>query len=160
MTPAPKPKKEVKTTQIKSRLMGLTSSRLKDKPKKVQPAVQRKKTLQRLEKDCFKYIQIIALLRDPFCIFCGRKAQAGHHVWGRGLSVAFEPECVRGVCNDCHRFAHANRNAFLKWFYEIVGAWKYEELQQLSRQIVTAMDFEAKRDELKEIITKLERGEK
>ena len=51
MTPAPKPKKEVKTTQIKGRSMGLTSSRLKDKPKKAQPAVQRKKTLQRLEKE-------------------------------------------------------------------------------------------------------------
>jgi hypothetical protein len=53
------------------------------------------------ERDCYKLIQAIALARDPICIIpgCWRPSDCGHHLFGRHLAAAFNPEMVRGVCN-------------------------------------------------------------
>jgi len=116
----------------------------------------KKPSRKALEKQCFALIQQIALIQDPHCIHCGLLSEAGHHVLGRGLAVAFHPECVRGVCNTCHTYAHLKPEAFRRWFYEVVGAWKYDGLEKLSRQVIPDMDFAAKRAELKGILADLE----
>jgi hypothetical protein len=109
------------------------------------------------EKECFKLIQQIALLQDPYCITCGKPSTAGHHLYGRGLAVAFNPECVRGMCVECHDYAHRNRFAFRGILRDVVlGPSLYDDLEVLSRTSVPDMDFEAKRDELRTVLADLE----
>lgn len=111
------------------------------------------------EKDCYKYIQRIALLQDPVCIFpgCNAPAEVGHHLFKRdNLNTAFHPEAVRGVCNFHHTQAHAKP----AWFRDIMIGLidgRYFELQRLANTVVPLMDYRAKRAELKGIVAKLER---
>ena len=105
------------------------------------------------EKDCFNLIQQIAVLQDPRCIVCGEPSSCGHHVYGRGLAAAFNPEMVRGLCEKHHvPFAHEQREAFKRFFTSFIGPLNYERLEWQSREIVPYMDFKAKRAELRAIL--------
>ena len=111
------------------------------------------------ERDCFALIQQISLLQDPRCIVCGEPSSAGHHVFGRGLAVAFELEMVRGLCEKHHiPFAHKQPEAFKAFFMAFIGGPRhYERLKRKSREIIPYMDFEMKRVELRAILADLQK---
>jgi len=109
-----------------------------------------------IEKECFKLIQQIALAQDPRCICCGLPSVAGHHLFGRGLAAAFNPEMVRGLCLLHHDLAHAMPRIFGEAMRIRIG-WRYLELEQMSRVVIPYMDFAAKRDDLKTFLAELER---
>lgn len=109
------------------------------------------------KKDCFTLIQQIAVLQDPRCIVCYAPTVCGHHVFGRGLAAAFNPEVVRGVCLAHHNYAHALPDSFREF---MEGFWggreRYEELKRQSSEIIPFMDFSAKQNELKAMLADLE----
>ncbi|MFZ2809417.1 MAG: hypothetical protein WAZ60_23785 [Desulfosalsimonadaceae bacterium] len=104
------------------------------------------------ERDCFSLIQQIAVQKDPYCIVCGAPSSVGHHIFGRDLAAAFDPEMVRGLCEKHHvPFAHQQPEAFKTFFMTLVGD-HYEQLERKSREVVQCMDFKAKRAELRELL--------
>ena len=93
MTPAPKTEKTVKTKPIKSRLMGLAASRPKNKSKKVQPAVQRKKLIAGLDLLWSKIVHKRwgEKCGWPGCANCGNLS--AHHFLGKkayGMKARYE----------------------------------------------------------------------
>ena len=107
------------------------------------------------EKDCFTLIQQIAVLQDPFCILCGRPSECGHHLFGRCLAAAFNPEMVRGLCNTHHLYAHARPEDFREYVAEVIP--RYAELEAEANRVVPWMDFAEKRKELRAILESLRR---
>jgi hypothetical protein len=77
-------------------------------------------------------------------------------LFGRGLAAAFNPEMVRGLCNDDHLKAHSKPDAFRVTMQSLMG-WRYEELKRQANQPVPYMDFKAKRAELRDILEGLRR---
>jgi hypothetical protein len=103
------------------------------------------------EADCYRLIQQIALQQDPVCFICqDHESQAGHHLFKRDrLATAFLSEAVRGVCNDCHRWAENNPALERTFMVEAMGP-RYFELERLSWQVVRHFDFVGMRKELRE----------
>ena len=144
MTPAPKPKKVVKTVQIKSRLMGLASSRLKDKPKKVQPAVQRKKTLQRLEFDLdLLWGKLAKKNWGGKCAWPGcpnTERLASHHFIHKsaGRRARWEEANSCLLCFGCHIYKvhqRGNTEPIREEIIKRIGLGKFERMVAESRDI-------------------------
>jgi hypothetical protein len=62
---------------------------------------------------------------------------------------------MSGLCNGCHAWAHAHPSAFKKHLVYLFGAMGYARLQALSWTVVPDFDFKAKRDELKDVLSKI-----
>jgi hypothetical protein len=147
MTPAPKPKKEVKTTQIKGRSMGLAVPRLKDKPKKVQPAKKKKKVKLRsitsLKKDAWRLMSIKIRKRysdmngNCACYTCQevkplKEMQAGHGVSGRGNYILFLESIIRPQCYGCNIGRGGNYQIFVPKLIRELGQDVYEQIERES----------------------------
>ena len=157
MTPAPKPEKKVKKPIKSIRKPSKAISGSTNPIKRVQPAKKKKKASQRAKEDCFELIQKIAVLQDPKCIVCQSPSICGHHVFGRGLAAAFNPEVVRGVCLNHHQYAHILPDSFRVFMEGFWGKDRYEELERQANTVIPYIDFEAKLFELKGILTDLQR---
>lgn len=108
------------------------------------------------EKDCFRLIQEIALAQDPVCLLCPAPSQCGHHLFGRGLAAAFNPEMVRGLCNTHHLYAHARPEGFRECMLGLIGS-RYEELEIEASRVVPWIDFVEERARLRGILRELKR---
>jgi len=107
--------------------------------------------------DCYKLVQQIAVAQDPICIMpeCGQTSQVGHHLFKRDrMGTAFHPEAVRGLCHRHHGHAHAKPEQFKKAMIRLMGE-RYHELQKLSKTVVNGMDYVAKREELRGMLTEV-----
>lgn len=109
--------------------------------------------------DCYKLIQQIAVLKDPFCVHgCGRRSSCGHHVFKRDrLATAFDPDLVVGLCAQCHTgWAHGkDADDFKQFMIKRIGKDAFYAARRRSNEIVKGFEYERRRDELRFILQDL-----
>ena len=111
-------------------------------------------------RECYKLIQEIAVALDPFCIHpgCNNPSVVGHHLFKRDrMATAFHVECVKGLCDQHHKVAHADPNGFTGYMIGKIGP-RYDELLRLSHTVVKNIDFKKERDKLKFILQSIRKN--
>jgi hypothetical protein len=97
-----------------------------------------------IERECFALMQMIAVARDILCRApgCWQSATAGHHIFGRGAAVAFDPRYILGMCALCHvPWAHARPKEFDEWVQSWMDKHEYAEGVRLSQSIAKHLDY-------------------
>jgi len=109
--------------------------------------------MNKLKLELDKLMSEYVLLRDPYCVICGRPTTDPHHICGRGNAVRWNRTCVKGVCRDCHRGLH-DKPAFAKTIFRLMlGKETYDFCVWLGTQPKPMTDKEMQ--EQKELLTKL-----
>jgi len=103
---------------------------------------------------CFALFQQVVVSRDRLCRApgCSERSTAGHHIFGRGASVAFNPKYGIGLCVECHRWAHAKPEEFKGWVIYMLGEGEYYSGLRLSNAVIKNIDYEQIRDDLKVLL--------
>lgn len=109
------------------------------------------------ERECYRLIQEISILIYPKCQFpgCFKPSVVGHHLYKRDrLATAFHTECVLGMCDEHHHFAHSKPREFEFYMIDKMGE-RYYELLRLSHTTVKGFDFKETSVRLKKLLEHL-----
>lgn len=119
------------------------------------------------------YVNKYARLRDcggpdggASCISCGKyfpyaEMDGGHFIATTSSAIRFDPRNVNAQCRNCNRFLHGNQRHYYKGMLRKYGKEIVEELEskEFESKRWTTEELEAIKDEYRERIKRLERGE-
>lgn len=127
--------------------------------KKKCEAVQKWANLYARRRDCFGQL-------GTTCISCGKwksfeELDGGHFIPTTSSSIRFDPRNINAQCQRCNRFLHGNPRHYYKGMLRKYGKDVVDDLEsrEFESKKWTEEELKAIKDEYRERIKRLERGE-